>query len=49
MASRNIIEELGKHPDGTFLDQIDFNDGSFGACRITGESPVWEKQLLLKD
>jgi len=37
-----ITSELEKHPPGTFLDLIKFNDNSVGACRITGTSPVWE-------
>lgn len=42
LESKNILTELSKHPEGTFLSLIDFNSKSFGACSISGESPVWE-------
>lgn len=42
MDSKNILTELSKHPEGTFLSLMDFNSDSIGACCITGESPVWE-------
>ncbi|MCG8609693.1 MAG: cupin domain-containing protein [Pseudomonadales bacterium] len=38
----NIIEELSKHPKGTFLNLHKFNDHHIGVCDISGESPVWE-------
>ena len=42
MEVKNILAELAASPEGTFLDTVDFNGSSFGACRITGVSPVWE-------
>ena len=38
----DVIEELSKHPEGSFLNLLDFNDHHFGACDIKGESPFWE-------
>ena len=38
----NVIEELARHPEGTFIDVLGFNSHHFGACDITGVSPVWE-------
>ena len=38
----NVKEELSRHPAGTFLDLLEFNQHHIGACDITGESPVWE-------
>ena len=38
----DVGKELTKHPAGTFLNLIKFNNFHFGACNITGESPVWE-------
>lgn len=38
----DIKEMLSKKPAGTFLNLIKFNDTNFGACDITGVSPVWE-------
>lgn len=38
----NVLKTLGKHPAGTFVDLVAFNDHPIGACDITGESPVWE-------
>ena len=38
----DINEELSKHPAGTFLNLLKFNDSHIGACDITGVSPVWE-------
>ena len=42
MVVKDILAELAQHPDGTFLNVMDFNDSAIGACSITGESPVWE-------
>ena len=42
METKDIYQELEKHPQGTFLDLIAFNDKTIGACDIEGESPVWE-------
>ena len=39
---KNILAELDKHPEGTFLNLIKFNDSTIGACNISGESPIWE-------
>ena len=39
---KKILAELGKHPEGTFLDLMKFNTGTIGAGNISGESPVWE-------
>ncbi len=38
----DVEKELAKHPAGTFLDLFRFNNFHFGACNITGVSPVWE-------
>ena len=42
MQVKDILEQLAAHPDGSFLDLVDFNDHGFGACSIEGVSPVWE-------
>ena len=42
MEIKSIDNALSEHPDGTFLDIAAFNGNSFGACAITGISPVWE-------
>ena len=39
---KNILAELDKHLEGTFLNLIKFNDSTIGACNISGESPIWE-------
>lgn len=38
----DVIEELSRHPEGSFLNLLKFNNSYFGACDITGDSPVWE-------
>ncbi len=38
----DVSETLSKHPEGTFLNLVAFNNAFFGACDITGVSPVWE-------
>ena len=38
----DVAKELSRHPAGTFLNILKFNDSYFGACDITGVSPVWE-------
>lgn len=38
----DVLSMLKENPDGTFLDFAPFNGKSFGACSITGISPVWE-------
>ena len=38
----DVDEALSRHPAGTFLNLLKFNDSHFGACDVTGESPVWE-------
>lgn len=42
MQSCHVIQELDKHPEGEFLQLLAFNGHHFGACQMTGESPVWE-------
>ena len=42
MDVKHIRDELAANPPGTFLDLVEFNGRSFGACDITGVSPVWE-------
>ncbi len=42
MDIKNVLQELSRHPEGTFLDIVGFNDKNFGACTVTGVSPVWE-------
>ncbi len=38
----DVKQEISKHPEGTFLNLLGFNTSNFGACDITGVSPVWE-------
>ena len=38
----DILGELAGSPEGTFLQTLPFNGNHFGACDITGSSPVWE-------
>ncbi|MEM7413451.1 MAG: cupin domain-containing protein [Myxococcota bacterium] len=38
----NVLDLLGKHPEGTFLEFSPFNGKSFGTCDITGVHPGWE-------
>lgn len=38
----NVIETLAGEPQGSFVDLLDFNGATLGACDITGVSPVWE-------
>ncbi len=38
----DVYEELAKHPAGSFLNLLKFNDAHIGACDVTGVSPVWE-------
>lgn len=42
MKIADVMAELARHPEGTFLDLLAFNNHNFGACSITGVSPVWE-------
>ena len=42
MEVKDIQAILAASPEGTFLDLAEFNDHAFGACSITGISPVWE-------
>ena len=42
MNIQHVLTELSQHPAGTFLNLQTFNGTSFGACNITGVSPVWE-------
>lgn len=42
MRIMNIDAELSASNEGQFLDILEFNGKSFGACRISGISPVWE-------
>lgn len=42
MEVANVLEQLTANPDGTFLNVVEFNGRSVGACSITGVSPVWE-------
>jgi mannose-6-phosphate isomerase-like protein (cupin superfamily) len=42
MEAKNVVAELDKHAEGTFLDVVPFNQTNIGACSIAGESPVWE-------
>ena len=38
----DVLEELSKHPEGTFLNLLEFNNSHIGACDVSGVSPVWE-------
>lgn len=38
----DVLQALGEHPVGSFIDLVAFNGHSLGACDISGESPVWE-------
>jgi len=42
MQVKDVSKELSKHPTGTFLDLLKFNNSYIGACDITGVSPAWE-------
>lgn len=42
MNIQHILTALSQHPEGTFLSLDAFNGHAFGACRITGESSIWE-------
>ena len=42
MEVKDVMKELSKHPEGSFLQLLKFNEFNFGACDITGVSPVWE-------
>lgn len=42
MQSKVVLDVLAAHPEGSFVDLFPFNESTVGACRITGESPVWE-------
>lgn len=42
LVSKNVIQTLASEPMGSFIDLLEFNGSSVGACDITGESPVWE-------
>jgi len=42
MDIKNVISELAKHPEFTFLDVIPFNGHHVGALSVTGVSPGWE-------
>ena len=47
MDIKNVMQELSRHPEGTFLDIVGFNGKSFGACTVTGVSPVWDSTTAL--
>jgi mannose-6-phosphate isomerase-like protein (cupin superfamily) len=38
----DVPAKLAAVAEGSFIDTVDFNGKSFGACDITGVSPVWE-------
>ena len=38
----NVVELLKQHPEGSFLDLIEFNGRQFGAADVTGTAPGWE-------
>ncbi|MFT5391674.1 MAG: mannose-6-phosphate isomerase-like protein (cupin superfamily) [Gammaproteobacteria bacterium] len=38
----DIAKLLAEHPQGSFLDLVQFNGHSVQTCTITGVSPVWE-------
>lgn len=42
MDIKNINSELSNGDEGQFLDVLSFNEHTFGACSISGVSPVWE-------
>jgi hypothetical protein len=42
MSIIDIPKLLAEHPQGSFLDLMQFNGHNVGACTITGVSPVWE-------
>ena len=42
MDIKHVITELASHPEGSFLEMLQFNGAGIGACSITGTSPVWE-------
>jgi mannose-6-phosphate isomerase-like protein (cupin superfamily) len=42
MEIKNVVDELAKHPEFTFLDVIPFNQHKVGALSVTGVAPGWE-------
>ncbi len=42
MQVKNILEELGKVDQATFVDVLPFNNTHLGAVDILGTSPIWE-------
>ncbi len=38
----DVKQQLARHPEGTFINLLAFNDAHFGACDVSGVSPVWE-------
>lgn len=38
----DVLSFIAKKPEGSFLNLANFNKHNFGACSITGVSPVWE-------
>ena len=38
----NTVKLLKDHPEGSFLNLVQFNASSFGTCQIKGVSPGWE-------
>lgn len=37
-----VTEELSGYPKGSFLNLVEFNQATIGACDISGTSPEWE-------
>ena len=42
MTVTNAIDVLDGSPEHSFLNIAKFNDGNFGCCQTSGQSPVWE-------
>jgi len=42
MEVKNLLHELQKVDEGTFIDVLPFNNTQLGAVDISGTSPIWE-------
>lgn len=38
----DLLKTLAEHPEGSFINTVEFNGYHFGVSDITGVSPVWE-------
>lgn len=42
MQVKDIFSELASHPQGSFINLLNFNGQSIGVCDIDGAPPTWE-------